>query len=202
MKVVDIVRRTIADAALRGERRWASQADIAFAARCSVAAVYQATRHLSEIGAIHKYGGGGLSVTDPERIVTALAASRTLRRDLLVSTTLDGAQHMIGTCGVYALGGTDAAVNHLGGPNTIADKGQRLLYVPPDTRIDDVPAGEDVLVLPLDAPAARDWTDGYSSVAQTYADLFAQPGWQATEFRRALWRKLFEVDDWSAARVG
>ncbi|MDP3972449.1 MAG: hypothetical protein Q8P61_06035 [Candidatus Nanopelagicales bacterium] len=202
MKIVDLVRRTLADAALVGNRRWASQGDIAFAARCSVAAVYQATRHLSEIGAIHKYGQGGLSVTDPERVVTTLAASRTLRRDVLASTSLDGAQHLISTCDAYALGGTDAALHHLGGPNTVADKGQRLIYVPPGTGLDELPDGSDVLVLPLDAPAARDWKDGFSSPAQTFADLFALPGWQATEFRRALWRKLFAVDDWSNAEVG
>jgi hypothetical protein len=165
LKVVDIVRRTLADAALLGERRWASQGDVAFAARCSVAAVYQATRHLSEIGAIHKYGQGGLSVTDPERVVTALAVGRTLRRDVLASTSLDCAQHLISTCDGYALGGTDAALHHLGGPNTVADKGQRLLYIPPGTSIDALPDGGEVLVLPLDAPAARDWTDGFSRVA-------------------------------------
>lgn len=202
MKVVEIVRRTLADAALLGERRWASLGDIAFAARCSTAAVYQATRHLTEIGAIKKYGRGGLSVTDPERLVMTLAAGRTLQRDLLASTTLDGAQNLISACDRYALGGADAAVHHLGGPNTVADKGRRLIYVPSGTSIGGLPQGPDVLILPLDAPAERDWTAGYSSAAQTYADLFAQPGWQATEFRRALWRKLFAMDDWSAAEVG
>ena len=54
----------------------------------------------------------------------------------------------------------------------------------------------------MDAAAERSWTTGYTSLAQTYADLFAQPGWQASEFRRALWRKHFDVDDWSQRDQG
>lgn len=59
-------------------------------------------------------------------------------------------------------------------------------------------AGTD-LDTPADARDLRAWADGYTSKAQTYADLFTQPGWQASEFRRALWRAWFAVDDWARA---
>lgn len=199
MKVNEIVRRTLADAALRGNRRWDNLADIAFASKCSVSSVHMATRHLLHIGAIRKYGRGGLSVLDPERVTTTLAVERDLRRDTLATTTRDAAENMIAGPQVYALGGTIAAIHHLGGKNTIADKGQRLIYVPASAEIADLPSGDDVLVVRMDAVAQAAWRDGYSSLAQTYADLFAQPGWQASEFRRALWRRLFEIDDWSKA---
>lgn len=44
-------------------------------------------------------------------------------------------------------------------------------------------------ILKLDSRASLDW-DGYSSFTQTYTDLFATPGWQASEFRLAL-RDMF-----------
>lgn len=44
--------------------------------------------------------------------------------------------------------------------------------------------------------AARTWRSGYASIAQTYADLWASPGWQAAEFTRALKAKVFSEADW------
>ncbi len=199
MRVNEVVRRTLADAALRGERRWDNLADIAFASQCSVSSVHMATRHFLHIGAIQKYGRGGLSVLDPERVTTTLAVERDLRRDTLMTTTRAAAETMIAGLEVYALGGTMAAVHHLGGNNTVADQGRRLIYVPLNTKLDELPSGNEVLVVGMDPVAEKTWRNGYSSLAQTYADLFAQPGWQASEFRRALWRHLFEIDDWSTA---
>lgn len=197
MQVNEIVRRTLADSALRGDRRWSNLADIAFAARCSVPAVHKATRHLVDIGAIKTHGGGGLSVLDPERITTFLAAERNLRKDTLGQTTLAAAQGLIDGLDFYAIGGTAAAVHYLGERNTVADLGRRIIYVPTTTTIGDLPPGDEVILVETDDVAQRTWRDGYSSLAQTYADLFAQPGWQASEFRRALWRQLFQTDDWS-----
>ncbi|WP_308465614.1 hypothetical protein [Rathayibacter soli] len=199
MKVNEIVRRTLADAALRGDRRWANLADIAHASKCSVASAHVATRHLVQIGAMQTYGRGGLSVLDPERVTTVLAVERNLRRDTLTTTTRAGAEALIAGLEIYALGGTTAAVHYLGGRNTVADLGQRLVYAPAEEDLSELPTGDDVRVVSMDAVARSDWRDGYSSLAQTYADLFAQPGWQASEFRRALWRKLFDIDDWSRA---
>lgn len=199
MKVNEIVHRTLADAALRGDRRWDNLADIAFASQCSVSAVHAATRKLITIGAIQKYGRGGLSVLDPERVTTMLAVERDLQRDSIAATTKTAAEDLIARLDGYALGGSLAAVHYLGGTNTVADHGQRLIYVPKRTQLNELPSGHEVLILAMDAVAEKAWRNGYTSLAQTYADLFAQAGWQASEFRRALWRRLFEIDDWSRA---
>lgn len=50
----------------------------------------------------------------------------------------------------------------------------------------------------MDERAAKTWT-GYSSVAQTYADLFATPGWQASEFRKALRDRFVRDREWEQA---
>lgn len=202
MKINEIVRRTIADAALSGKRRWPNMADVAFEARCSVSSAFKAIAHLTDIGAVRKFGSGGISVVDPERVLMVLAATRDLSRDTVATTTRSGTESLIGHAHAYALGGTDAAVHHLGGVNVVADKGQRIVYVDLKTAIPPLPAGNEVRVMTMDAAAERSWTTGFTSLAQTYADLFAQPGWQASEFRRALWRKHFDVDDWSQRDQG
>lgn len=74
--------------------------------------------------------------------------------------------------------------------------------MPEGTDLEGLPGGDGALVLAADARSLRSWAEGYTSRAQTYADLFAQPGWQASEFRRALWREWFAVDDWAHADTG
>ena len=53
-----------------------------------------------------------------------------------------------------------------------------------------------MIILAEDPPVARTWTSGYASLAQTYANLWASPGWQAAEFTRALKTKLLSAADW------
>jgi len=103
--------------------------------------------------------------------------------------------------GIYAVafGGTDAAVHWLGGVNTVAGKGVRLIYADVDLAHGLV-QGDEVRVVSRDKVAARSWRDGFSSVAQTYADLFAMPGWQASEFRLALHSRLFGRADWEKSK--
>lgn len=158
--------------------------------------MHKATRHLSEIGALRKYGAGGLSVIDPERVLLVFAVGRDLVSETIATTTPAGADKLLGGLDRYAIGGTDAAIYHLGGINNIADLGQRIVYIPQFAELPELPDGDSVRVLRMDSAAEHSWTTGYCSVAQTYADLFAQPGWQASEFRRELWRKLFSIDDW------
>ena len=173
MKVNEIVRRTLADAALRGERRWNNLADIAFASRCSVTSVHAATRRLLNIGALQKFGRGGLSVIDPERVTTTLAVERNLQRDTLATTTRDAAQRLLSTLDVYALGGTIAAIHHLGGQNTVADPGQRLVYVPTCSATEELPLGDEVLIPRMDDVAQDAWRDGYASIAGALAIWWA-----------------------------
>ncbi|MGD8195251.1 hypothetical protein ACEXQB_012250 [Herbiconiux sp. P18] len=182
---------------------------MAHASRCSVGNAFKATRHLVDIGAVSTLSRGGLSVLDPERVVAVLAAERRLANDTVAMVSRSSMPDLLGSLPLYALGGTDAAIHHLGGRNTIADRGQRLLYIPekdadkvqPHDADPDLGDEETVRIVVMDEVAQRAWASGYASFAQTYADLFSQPGWQAAEFRRALWRTAFEVDDWSQSEA-
>lgn len=137
----------------------------------------------------------------PEKVLIMLSAYRNLKQDTIASTTLSAGQMLAETApSAVTFGGTDAAVHWLGGTNTVADKGMRLLYVDPDASVSALPAGSEVQLVTRDDAAARSWRSGYSSVAQTYADLFALPGWQASEFRAALHERLFTGADWDQER--
>ncbi len=198
MKQTDAVWRTLADHALHGRREWPSTAELAWEAGVGQQLAYKALSKPVEIGAVtrHRPPTGGFSVTDPERVLTLFAVSRSLRG--ATSTTLDAAHQLTERVAEYAVGGTRAAVHHLDGRNTIADHGSAMLYVPTGNDLTQLPNGDSALVFTIDTATLETWGDGYTSRAQTYADLFAQAGWQASEFRRALWRRWFSVDDWAS----
>lgn len=193
----DLVLRALVDVALAGRRSWRSVGDLAHEAGVGEKLAYKVTARVAEIGAITRHRGGGFSITDPERLLMLLSSRRTL--SAARRTELQAAQALLTELDIYALGGTRAAVHHLGGTNTIAAHAPAILYVPEGTDLEDLPDGDGALVLMADTRSLRSWADGHTSRAQTYADLFAQPGWQASEFRRALWREWFAVDDWAHA---
>lgn len=197
MKNVEIVWRTLADAALDGQRDWNSIGDIADAASVAPSTTHQALGRLVDIGAVRPNSRRGYTVVSPEKLLEAFAAHRNLRADTMVSTTLSAAQRFLDDVEVaYALSGASAAVHHLGGRNTVADLGRRIVYTTRALSQADFPAGDEVILLTEDPVAARTWKSGYASLAQTYADLWASPGWQAAEFTRALKVKLFAEADW------
>jgi len=197
MKNVDIVWRTLADGALDGQRDWSSIGDIADAASVAPSTTHQALGRLVDIGAVRANSRRGYTVVSPEKLLEALAAHRNLRADTMVSTTLLAAQAFLDDPEVnYALSGSIAAVHYLGGRNRVADLGRRIVYTTRALTQDLFPAGDEVIILGQDPVAARNWRSGYASLAQTYADLWASPGWQAAEFIRALKAKLFTDADW------
>jgi DNA-binding transcriptional regulator YhcF (GntR family) len=197
MKNVEIVWRTLADAALERRRDWNSIGDIADAASVAPSTTHQALGRLVDIGAVRANARRGYTVVSPEKLVDALAAHRNLRADTMVSTTLPAAQEFLDDAEVdYALSGSTAAVHYLGGRNTVADLGRRIVYTSRALSQGDFPAGDEVIILTEDPVAARTWRSGYASLAQTYADLWASPGWQAAEFTRALKARLFTNADW------
>lgn len=203
MKGNELVWRAVCDAALEGRRRWASTADLAFEAGVPRATAAFALQRLTEVGAIESRSSGGFSTVNPEKALTLLAAWRNLDRDTITMASLGAVSSFIEQLEPgqeYALGGADAAVHYLGGRNTVADIGTRLVYLRRTPEVDGLPAGGEVRVMELDERAARGWINGYSSLAQTYADLFATPGWQAEEFRRALWTKFFAEPDWEQGK--
>lgn len=196
MKTNEIVWRALADSALAGRREWPDLGALAAAVDAPLSSTHQALRRLVDIGAVQTRHRGGVIVVSPEKVVLTMAANRNLIRDTVAMTTLNAAQKLTNEHpSAIAFGGTDAAVHWLGGVNTVADKGVRLIYADVD-RAHDLVEGDEVRVVSRDKVAARAWRDGFSSVAQTYADLFAMPGWQASEFRIALHSRLFDRADW------
>jgi DNA-binding transcriptional regulator YhcF (GntR family) len=197
MKKVEIVWRTLADAALEGQRDWNSIGEIADAASVAPSTTHQALGRLVDIGAVRPNSRRGYTVVSPEKLLEAFAAHRNLRADTMVSTTLAPAQELLDDDGVgYALSGSSAATHYLGGRNTISDLGRRIVYTTRPVLQAEFPEGDEVIILAQDPLAARTWKSGYASLAQTYADLWASPGWQAAEFTRALKAKLFGDADW------
>ena len=197
MKNVEIVWRTLADAALEGQRDWNSISDIADAASVAASTTHQALGRLVDIGAVRPNSRRGYTVVSPQKLLEAFAAHRNLRADTMVSTTVSTAQAFLDDAEVdYALSGSSAAVHYLGGRNTVADLGRRIVYTTRPLSQSDFPEGDEVIILTEDPVAGRTWKSGYASLAQTYADLWASPGWQAAEFSRALKAKLFAEADW------
>ena len=197
MKNVEIVWRTLADFALEGQRDWNSIGEIADASAVAPSTTHQALGRLVDIGAVRPNSRRGYTVVAPEKLLEAFAAHRNLRADTIVSTTLPAAQKFLDNLEVdYALSGSTAAVHYLGGRNTVADLGRRIVYTTRTLSQADFPSAEEVIILAEDPVAARTWKSGYASLAQTYADLWASPGWQAAEFIRALKTKLFAEADW------
>lgn len=196
MRATDAVWRTLADSALRGDREWKNTGDLAWRAGVGEKLAYKALLRPVEIGAVTRHPGGGFSVTDPERVIMMLAAARSLRgaRPTLFSATQD----LLNLAPEYAIGGSRAASHHLG-DRKIADHAPAIVYVSNGLELGELPHGAEALVLHIDAHTLATWSDGFTSPAQTYADLFAQPGWQASEFRRELWRQWFAIDDWARA---
>jgi hypothetical protein len=197
MKNVEIVWRTLADAALDGQRDWNIVGDIADASSVAPSTTHQALGRLVDIGAVRPNSRHGYTVVSPGKLLEAFAAHRNLRADTMVSTTVSAAQAFLHDVEVdYALSGSTAAVHYLGGRNTVSDLGRRIVYTTRTLSQADFPAGDEVIIVTEDPLAARTWKSGYASLAQTYADLWASPGWQAAEFTRALKAKLFTEADW------
>lgn len=119
-----------------------------------------------------------------------------MRNLKIVWRTLADAQKLLDDDEVdYAVSGSTAAVHYLGGRNTVADLGRRIIYPTRRLSHSDFPAGDEVIIPAGDPLAAGTWKSGYARLAPIYADLRASPGWQAAEFTRALKAKLFAEAD-------
>lgn len=201
MKGNELVWRTLADAALDGRRTWTNVADLAYEAGVPGTTAYLALERLENNGSVDRYRRGGLAVISVEKVVTMLCAWRNLAKDTLAWTTLEAiAPHLRSEIGPYALGGPDAAHAHLRG-RSVADFSEHIVYLPSTHDLTDLPPGDEVRVLAMDKRAVKTW-DGYSSLAQTYADLFATPGWQASEYRHALRETFIREREWDQMEGG
>lgn len=215
VKKNELVWRELIDTALmHGRRRWDNIDDLAFRCGVAPATASYALRRLIEIGAIQQHYAG-FTVVNPEKVLTLSCASRSIMNDALAVVTLsfDELQRVLASFpnDGFIDGGAAAAVQLLGGTNTVSDYSEHLYYLRDDhtaVAVDDMLGRMDaprhtgygrnrgnVTFLPTDPRAARTW-QGHSSLAQTYVDLFATPGWQASEFRLALREKFLARRDW------
>lgn len=195
MKGNELVWRALADRALEGQRTWRNVADLAYEAGVPSTTAYLALERLESNGTIDRYSRGGLAVVSIDKLLTMLCAWRNLERDTLAWTTLESIAPLLdGNAGPYALGGADAATAILNG-RAVADFSEHIVYLPASAKVTDLPAGREVRVLSMDKRAAKTWS-GFSSLAQTYADLFATPGWQSSEFRNALRDSFVRDREW------
>lgn len=199
MKGNELVWRELIDTAIvRGDRRWPNVADLAFRAGVPASTATYALQRLIEIGAVVPQPSG-FYVASPEKVLTCLCGRRSIHADTIARTTVAAFERWRERRGEsVTLGGAAAAVVLLGGENTVSDYSTHIYYL--DERAagaaqTELPPGGDVILLSLDRRARKDW-DGHSSFAQTYADLFATPGWQATEFRLALHDRFLSGRDW------
>ncbi|KZE89223.1 hypothetical protein [Microbacterium sp. TNHR37B] len=195
MKGNELVWRSLADRALQGQRTWRNVTELAYDAGVPSTTAYLALERLESNGTVDRYSRGGLAVVSVDKLLTMLCAWRNLGRDTLAWTTREGIDPLLQSDkGPYALGGPDAASTILNG-RAVADFSEHIVYLPASANLADLPPGNDVRVLTMDKRAARTW-NGYSSLAQTYADLFATPGWQASEFREALRDRFVREREW------
>jgi hypothetical protein len=201
MKGNELVWRSLADRALEGERTWSNVGDLAYDAGVPTTTAYLALERLEANGTVDRYRPGGFSVVSIEKLLTMLCAWRNLDRDTITRTTRESIEPFLNSArGPYALGGPDAANALLGG-HAVSSFREHIVYLPGAGEVDaeltqlrPEPEG-DVRVLTMDKRAMKIW-DGYSSLAQTYADLFATPGWQASEFRNALRESFVRAREW------
>ena len=212
MKKKDLVWRELIDAAVeRGERRWENVEHLAFRAGVAPATAAYALRRLFEIGALRQHHGG-FTVVNPEKVLTSFCASRSIISDIVAVVKLGDAE-LKGLmdspmASRLIVGGPEAAIAFLGGVNSVSDYHERIIYLRDENDSNFVLEHSDrdvqnqferdrgnTTFLLADKRAARTW-GLHTSFAQTYADLFATPGWQASEFRWALGEKFFGERDW------
>lgn len=200
MKKNEIVWRTLADAAIRGQRHWSGLNELVSRSEVTKPTVYQALSRLFDLGVVRQERRG-FTVTQVAKLLDLIAAHRNLSRDVLARTTLQTAQALIERHpGKFVLGGPTAAIHHLGGRNTVATPGTRIIYTKAND-LGDLPPGEDVVIVRIDQTAMDQWRDGFASPTQTYADLWNLPGWQASEFATALRRELVPDQEWDQGAI-
>jgi hypothetical protein len=202
MKLRTVLVRELADAAIAGRRHWDSLTELSTLTGISLGLTHRVLDELEDIGVVRRSFTGGFDLTSPEKAVTVFAATRNVARETVTYISRNTAAHLTqaGTSPL-AIGGMDAAVHHLGA-NTVAAIGTpRILYLPQEVADTLQREGDEVAILPLDDRAANTWAkqSGFASWTQTYGDLFATAGWQAEEFRRAMFKSAFMIDDWETA---
>ncbi|MEC5149923.1 hypothetical protein [Cryobacterium sp. GrIS_2_6] len=167
--------------------------ELAQASGVEIPSTSRALRRLYAIGALRRNDDGGFSAISPWKILTVLAAARDLQADVVAATTLATIEELAASVH-FTLGGADAAQHYLGDV-AVADRGQRVVYTAAAIDASNFEPGAEVLVVEWGPNAMRSGTESppFTSMAQTYADLFSLPGWQAAEFLEAMKHFLFSA---------
>lgn len=200
MPIVEVVWRHLLVGAAEGRRRYLSTRSLARELDLGISTVHRSLAHPLAIEAVITTRSG-LSVTNPAKLLTLLAAHRHLERDILrrggrtepVAAVETAAQAAGGILGSFS-----AVARHLGA-NPIAQYTTVLVYLADPDRLplaDDLPednAGTQVLIAEPDSRLARYGT--FTPLAQAYADLFSLPGWQAARFVADLDPTTIVADD-------
>jgi hypothetical protein len=180
------VWRELLAGAREGRRQWPSVSMFAREIEMPVSTTHRALKHPVEIGAVEVTALGGLVLLDPYRLLILFAAHRRLQRDVVEVVHLNAPVHQVeehihGQPGCV-LGGFSAAIYHAGG-NFIADYSTVLVYGPPMLEglgVAPPGAGSELLIAEGDPLVGRHGP--VTTFAQTWADLFCLPGWQAARF--------------------
>lgn len=215
-----MVWRELVDAAVQeGRRRWSSVEELAFEAGVASATAAYALRRLVEIGAVQPHYAG-FTLINPQKALTLLCAARSLASDaqLVVRMSRSEVSRVIEQLDpkMIIAGGAMAAIELLDEVNTVSDYSEYVWYVRRAEvahRVRDIVSQQNTQIettfgrdrgntifLIADPRAARKWRR-YASFAQTYADLFATPGYQSTEFRLALDERYLARVDWDSRPI-
>lgn len=214
VKKTELVWRELVEAAIvGGQRRWENIDDLAFRAGVVPTTTNYALQRLVEIGAVRRHHAG-FTLVNPDKALTLLCAARSIANDIVWAGQMQESEFRFVLSSLderAVLGGAEAATELLGGRNTVADISEHLVYLRDADSLQwiakNVPGEEfggtsadaassvRVTFLMADPRAAR-WWGRNTPFAQTYADLFATPGWQASEFRLALGDRFLRVRDW------
>lgn len=192
-----VVLRALVDQALDGKSSWQNAAELADYAQVGAKNTYKALQHPTAIGAIRRHPRGGFDVTDTERLLMLFAARRTLKEAKI--TSFHKALSVLKDAPVYAIGGSRAAAFHLTGSEPPTQHAMAILYVPEGYNLKSLPTStntgvsgsHNALIITSKPRDFEAWRNGYTSKAQTFSDLFAQPGPQARAFQQALWNEWF-----------
>lgn len=194
MKKIEIIWRELLYQAQALSNRHFTQKDLAAKFNFSTSTVFQALKHLREMGAV-RVTGRNFILEDPEKLLYHWASVRKLSSDILFKGHVDfPVLEIEGLAPPAAIfGGYSAARRILSEPP--ADYDKVYLYLANlqevQARYQIKPGGRPNLFILKADPFLSDY-GGFTTISQTFVDIWNFEDWYSKEFIMALRRK---VDD-------
>jgi len=168
----------------QGRWRWPNLAALGSELGIATSTVHRALAYPTEIGAVTIEPLGGFTVSDAGRLLLYWAAHRNLRKDITRKfrtslPVLEVTRILSEPADAPVLGGFTALVTAMG-KNTIADYTTVMVYGQPEGIPEDRAGKTEVIVLQPD-PLLGNYGH-FTTLAQSWADLFNLPGWQSSRF--------------------